>query len=87
MARAAAVALGLAFAIALVPAGSGCSSTDSPTYPTRSCTTVVWHRPKSAAAKVTVVTSASGFALPGVALDVRDDGWRVGALDLPPGAQ
>ena len=87
MARAAAVALGLAFAITLVPAGSGCSSTDSPTYPTRSCTTVVWHRPKSAAAKVTVVTSASGFALPGVALDVRDDGWRVGALDLPPGEQ
>ena len=73
--------------IALVGAvlAPGCQSDPSNPWPERSCLTVVWHRPKSPSASVSVLSSANAFAAPGVALDVRDDGWRVGALALPKG--
>ncbi len=73
------VATSALVALALGGAASGCSAADAPTYPLRSCSVVVWHKPKSAAAKVSVLTSASGWAAPGVALAVavHRGWWRV----------
>jgi glycosidase len=87
--RARATLLVLAGACALVafPGTTACSSDAAPTYPTQSCLTVVWHKPASASAKVGVLTSATGFRPPGVPLEARADGWRVGGLALPPGPQ
>ncbi len=82
-----ALAAALVGALATAPGLGACSSTATPTWPTQSCVTVVWHKPASPAAKVSVLTSSNGFAGPGIALDARDDGWRVGGLELPAGPQ
>ena len=70
-----------------------CSS-DPPapvTVPTRTFGLVVWHKPSSPEAHVEVVGDWNAWKRPGLKLEPRphgvagDEGWRVAAIDVPPG--
>jgi glycosidase len=45
----------------------------------------VWHRPSSPAAHVEIVGAWNGWRRPGTLPVAREDGWRVAAIDVPPG--
>lgn len=63
-----------------------CSSQDvERTVPTRPCGLRVWHKPASVEAHVQVVGDWNGWRRPGAIPEKREDGWRVAAIDVPPG--
>jgi len=79
-------ALRLPFVVALaVAACSPSSADDEPKPPTRRCGLVVWHAPSSADAHVEIVGDWDGWKRPGKVPEARPDGWRVAAIDVPPG--
>ncbi|MDF2694906.1 MAG: Neopullulanase, partial [Labilithrix sp.] len=86
MARATAVLFILASVAFAFAGGSACTSEDaSPGVPTRACGLRVWHKPASAEAHVEVIGDWDGWKRPGRAPEKRPDGWRVAAIDVPPG--
>jgi glycosidase len=65
---------------------AGCSSdADEVRAPSRACGLVVWHKPASDAAVVEIVGDWDDWKRPGVTPERRGDGWRVAAIDAPPG--
>lgn len=65
-----------------------CSSNDpegKPTVPTRTCGLRVWHKPASPEAHVQIIGDWDNWKNPGAIPDRREDGWRVAAIDVPPG--
>jgi glycosidase len=79
-----ALRLTLAVAVA-VAACSSSSADDEARPPTRRCGLVVWHKPASAEAHVQIVGDWDGWKRPGKVPEGRPDGWRVAAIDVPPG--
>lgn len=51
----------------------------------RTCGLRIWHRPASRDAHVEVIGSWNEWKRPGLVPEIRDDGWRVIAVDIPPG--
>lgn len=86
MARATA-ALFILAAVAASGGGAACSSKDdaSDRVPTRACGLRIWHKPASTEAHVEVIGSWNDWSRPGVPPASREDGWRVAAVDVPPG--
>lgn len=87
-ARSGGPAWGRAAPIALLAAASiagSCAPSPSETPPTRACGLGVWHKPASASAHVEIVGAWDGWRRPGVVPERRSDGWRVAAVDVPPG--
>ena len=71
--------------LSLFCAVAACSSAPASDPPSVACGVVVWHRPASSEAHVEIVGAWDGWKRPGISPERRDDGWRVAALDLPPG--
>ena len=72
--------------VVLAGGGAACSSNgDSPPRTVRTCGLRIWHKPASADAHVEVVGSWSDWKRPGLVPEKREDGWRVTAVDVPPG--
>lgn len=75
-----------ALAFGVVAFANACGTEpEPPRAPTRACGLVVWHKPANAQAHVEILGDWNGWQRPGVVPDRRDDGWRVAALDPPPG--
>jgi glycosidase len=75
--------------LALGVAGGACSSGDEEekktTVPVRTCGLRVWHKPASAEAHVQIIGDWDNWKNPGTIPVKREDGWRVAAVDVPPG--
>ena len=72
---------------ALIGAGGAACSEEAPpaSVAVRTCGLRIWHKPASAEAHVEVVGDWDGWKRPGLAPQKRADGWRVAAIDAPPG--
>ncbi len=72
---------------ALAGGAAACSSDDAnePSVPVRTCGLRVWHKPASVDAHVELIGSWNEWKRPGLVPDRREDGWRVAAVDVPPG--
>ena len=77
----------IALLAALIGAGGAACSEDAPpaSRAVRTCGLRIWHKPASAEAHVEVVGDWDGWKRPGLALQKREDGWRVAAVAAPPG--
>jgi len=71
--------------MSIAGAGAACGSSDEESPPTRACGIRIWHKPASADTRVEVVGDWDGWKRPGTTPDLRDDGWRVAAFDVPAG--
>jgi glycosidase len=82
------IAMRSALVAALALVASGCHAESPATPPKRDCTRTVWWLPKRADASVSVVTSWTGWALPGTPMPGgRADGWRTVTIEPPAGEQ
>jgi len=77
----------LLFATTLLFAGACGTSeaTEDAAVSVRACGLTIWHKPASGEAHVEVVGDWDGWKRPGKIPEARSDGWRVAALDVPPG--
>lgn len=77
--------LALALAPALALACSAAGDEAAADRPARECRVVVWHKPASEEARVSIVGDFAGWERPGVEPARASGGWRVASFDVAPG--